>query len=60
MADGTFRLIRGSKLKLANVDPALAAEAMRPGSRLVARIRYADEMGHLIQPADLVWSVVHT
>ena len=39
-ADGTFRLFRGSKLKFADVDPALVAEAMRPGSRLVARIRF--------------------
>ena len=47
-AGGTFRLIRGSKLKLAEVDPALVAEAMRPGSRLVARVR--------IRPPDLAWS----
>ena len=51
-ADGTFRLIRGSKLKLAEVDPALVDEAMRPGARLVARVR--------IRPPDLTWSVVHT
>jgi Family of unknown function (DUF5990)/Domain of unknown function (DUF5655) len=56
-ADGTFRLIRGSKLKLADVAPALIAEAMRPGSRLVARIRFTDARGQLIHPADLVWSV---
>jgi hypothetical protein len=60
LADGTFRLIRGSKLKLADVDPALLAEALRPGSRLVARIRYADENGNLIRPADLTWSVGHS
>jgi hypothetical protein len=60
LADGTFRLIRGSKLKLADVDPALVAEARRPGSRLVARIRYADENGDLIRPPDLTWSVVHS
>ena len=47
-AEGTFRLIRGSKLKLADVDPVLVAEAMRPGSRLVARIRFADAAGHLM------------
>ncbi|MBV9451493.1 MAG: hypothetical protein JO345_36960 [Streptosporangiaceae bacterium] len=48
-ADGTLRLIRGSKLKLADVDPGLVEEAMRPGHRLVARIRLTGE------PA-LTWS----
>jgi Family of unknown function (DUF5990)/Domain of unknown function (DUF5655) len=48
-ADGTFRLIRGSKLKLAEVDPDLIGQAMRPGSRLVARVR--------IRPPALCWSV---
>ena len=38
-ADGTLRLIRGSKLRLAGVDSRLVEEAMRPGHRLVARIR---------------------
>jgi hypothetical protein len=59
-ADGTFRLIRGSKLKFADVDPALVTEAMRPGSRLVARIRFTDAKGDLIHPADLVWSADHS
>jgi uncharacterized protein DUF5990/uncharacterized protein DUF5655 len=58
-SEGTFRLIRGSKLKLADVAPALVTEAMRPGSRLVAQIRFTDAQGHLIRPADLAWSVSH-
>jgi hypothetical protein len=37
--DGTLRLIRGSKLGLAGVGPRLVEDAMRPGHRLVARIR---------------------
>jgi hypothetical protein len=47
--DGTLRLIRGSKLKLAHVDPGLVEEAMRPGHRLAARIRLTGD------PA-LTWS----
>jgi len=58
-SEGTFRLIRGSKLKLADVAAALVTEAMRPGSRLVAQIRFTDAQGHLIRPADLAWSVSH-
>jgi hypothetical protein len=54
-ADRTFRLIRGSKLKLADVDPALVAEAMGPGSRLVARIHFTDAQVH----PGIVWSVDH-
>ena len=37
--DGTMRLVRGSKLKLTQVDPRVVGEAMRPGHQLVARIR---------------------
>ena len=59
-ADGTFRLIHGAKLKLAHVDPALVAQAMLPGSRLVARLRHIDEQGELIRPGELTWSVDHT
>jgi Family of unknown function (DUF5990)/Domain of unknown function (DUF5655) len=54
--DGTFRLFRGSKLKLAGVDPALVAEAMRPGARLVARIRITGAEGGP-NPA---WSIDHS
>lgn len=43
--DGTLRLIRGSKLGLAGVDPRLVEEAMRPGHRLVARIRLTGTRG---------------
>ena len=56
LADGTFRLFRGSKIKLAEVDPALVAEALRPGSRLVARIRLTGPP----QDPGSVWSVVHS
>ena len=37
--DGTMRLVRGSKLKLIEVDPRLVEETMRPGHQLVALIR---------------------
>lgn len=50
--DGTLRLVRGSKLKLAGVDPRLVEEAMGPGHRLVARIRLT---GTGDEPA-LTWS----
>jgi uncharacterized protein DUF5990/uncharacterized protein DUF5655 len=50
--DGTLRLIRGSKLGLAGVDPRLVEDAMRPGYRLVARIRLT---GTRAEPA-LTWS----
>jgi Family of unknown function (DUF5990)/Domain of unknown function (DUF5655) len=51
-ADGTLRVIRGSKLRFADVDPRLVEEAMRPGHRLVARIRLTGTQG---EPA-LTWS----
>jgi hypothetical protein len=53
-ADRTFRLIRGSKLKLADVDPALVEQAMRPGSRLVARVHLTGAARHSVG-----WSVAH-
>jgi len=37
--DGTLRLIAGSKLRLAGLETRLVQDAMRPGHRLVARIR---------------------
>jgi hypothetical protein len=51
--DGTLRLIRGSKLKLTGLDPRIVEEAMRPGHRLVARIRLTGTRGE--DPA-LTWS----
>ena len=50
--DGTMRLVRGSKIKLTEVDPRLVEEAMRPGHRLVARIRLTGTAG---EPG-LTWS----
>jgi hypothetical protein len=47
--DGTMRLVRGSKLKLIDVDPRLVEEATRPGHQLVARIQLTGEPG-------LTWS----
>jgi Domain of unknown function (DUF1707) len=52
-----FRLFRGSKLRLADVDPALIAEAMRPGSRLVARIRFTSADGDPGGSPNPSWSV---
>jgi hypothetical protein len=43
--DGTLQLIRGSKLRLAGLDPGLIEEAMRPGHRLIARIRLTGSPG---------------
>jgi hypothetical protein len=56
-ADRTFRLFRGSKLRLADVDAALIAEAMRPGSRLVARIRFTGADGDPGGSPNPSWSV---
>jgi hypothetical protein len=59
--DGTLRLFRGAKLRLVDVDPALIDEAMRPGHRLVARIRLTDPRGNpvcaRVHPPALTWSV---
>ena len=44
--DGTLRLVRGSKLGLTGVDPRLIEEAIRPGYRLVARIRLTGTGGN--------------
>ena len=51
--DGTLRLIRGSKIKLTGLNPRIVEEAMRPGHRLVARIRLTGTRGE--DPA-LTWS----
>jgi hypothetical protein len=58
--DGTLRLFRGAKLRLVDVDPAVIEEAMRPGHRLVARIRLTDPRGNpvcaRVHPPALTWS----
>jgi hypothetical protein len=59
--DGTLRLFRGAKLRLVDVDPGLIEAAMRPGHRLVARIRLADGKGNpvcaRVHPPALTWLV---
>jgi hypothetical protein len=59
--DGTLRLFRGAKLRLVDVDPGLIEQALRPGYRLVARIRLTDARGNPIcarvPPSHLTWSV---
>jgi Family of unknown function (DUF5990)/Domain of unknown function (DUF5655) len=47
--DGTMRLVRGSKLKLIEVDPRLVEETMCPGRQLIALIRLTGTPG-------LTWS----
>jgi hypothetical protein len=59
--DGTLRLFRGAKLRLVDVEPGLIEAAMRPGHRLVARIRLTDVKGNpvcaRVHPPALTWSV---
>ena len=58
--DGTLRLFRGAKLRLVEVPPGLIAQAMRPGHRLVARVRLTDAKGYPVcarlRPQYLAWS----
>jgi len=58
--DGTLRLFRGAKLRLADADPAVVEAALRPGRRLVARISLTDARGNPIcarvHPPYLTWS----
>jgi Family of unknown function (DUF5990)/Domain of unknown function (DUF5655) len=54
--DGTLRLFRACKFGLADVDPRLIENALRPGRRLVVRVRLTDARGN---PgcSDVTWSV---
>lgn len=58
--DGTLRLFRGAKLRLGDVDPRIIGEAMRPGHRLIARVRLTDARGNpacaRVHPPALTWS----
>ncbi|HEX4062700.1 MAG TPA: DUF5990 family protein [Streptosporangiaceae bacterium] len=58
--DGTLRLFRGAKLRLVDVDPSLIEQALRPGLRLVARVRLTDAKGNPIcarlHPPYLTWT----
>lgn len=62
--DGTLRLFRGAKLRLVDIDPRLVEEALRPGHRLVARIRLTDPRGNpvcaRVHPPALTWSAEPT
>jgi hypothetical protein len=59
--DGTLRLFRGAKLRLVDIDPGAIEAAVRPGHRLVARIRLTDVKGNpvcaRVHPPALTWSV---
>ncbi len=58
--DGTLRMFRGAKLRFAEVEPGLIEEAMRPGHRLVARVRLTDAQGNpvcaRIRPPAITWT----
>jgi hypothetical protein len=58
--DGTLHMFRGAKLRLVDVDPRLIKEAMRPGHRLVGRIRLTNDRGNpvcaRVHPPALIWS----
>ena len=54
--DGTLHPFRACKFGFADIDAGLVEDALRPGRRLVARVRLTDGRGN---PgcADLAWSV---
>jgi hypothetical protein len=58
--DGTLTMFRGAKLRLGDVPPGLIKDAMRPGRRLVARVRLTDDRGNPVcarlRPSHLTWS----
>jgi hypothetical protein len=58
--DGTLRLFRAAKLRLVDIDPAIIEEAVRPGRRLIARVRLTDVRGDpvcaRVRPPALTWS----
>jgi hypothetical protein len=58
--DGTLQLFRGAKLRLVDVPPDVITDAMRPGHRLVARVRLTDDKGNPVcarlRPSHLTWS----
>ena len=60
VGDGTLRLFRGAKLRLVDVEPGLIEAAMRPGHRLVARVRLTGPRGNPIcarvNPPYIEWS----
>lgn len=59
--DGTLRLFRGAKLRLADVPPELITRALRPGRRLVASVRLTGANGNPVcarlGPDHLSWDV---
>jgi len=58
--DGTLQMFRGAKLRLVDVPPDLITDAMRPGHRLVARVRLTDDKGNPVcarlRLSHLTWS----
>jgi hypothetical protein len=62
--DGTLQMFRGAKLRVVDVPPDLITEAMRPGHRLVARVRLTDDKGNPVcarpRPSHLTWSAEQT
>jgi len=58
--DGAMRTFRGAKLRLIDVPADVVAEAMRPGRRLVARVRLTDANGNPVcarlRSSHLTWS----
>ena len=58
--DGTLQMFRGAKLRLVDVPTDLITDAMRPGHRLVARVRLTDDRGNPVcarlRPSHLTWT----
>lgn len=60
-SDGTFTVVAGTKLRLADIEPATLRRALQPGRLLIGRLGLTSPRGGprcaSVRPPDIEWSV---